>query len=80
MTSVQREGAESGPDRTHEPLTITVSEAADLLGISKTLAYALVRRREIPCIRLGRRVVVPRRALEEMVGSLPSDMRDGKTA
>jgi hypothetical protein len=40
----------------------------------------LVRRREIPCIRLGRRVVVPRRALDEIVGSLPSERRGDKTA
>lgn len=79
-TSAQREGGGFRVDRSQAWLTVTVTEAADLLGISKTLAYALVRRREIPCIRLGRRVVVPRRALDEMVGSLPSERRGDKTA
>jgi excisionase family DNA binding protein len=40
-------------------LTLTVQEAGTLLGISRTLAYDLVRRGEIPSLRIGRRVVVP---------------------
>lgn len=40
-------------------LTITVEEAAELLGISRTSAYLCARRREIPTLRLGRRVLVP---------------------
>jgi excisionase family DNA binding protein len=41
-----------------------------LLGISRDLAYDLVGRRELPSVRLGRRIVVPRRALEEMFSRL----------
>jgi len=48
-------------------LTVTVEEAARLLGISRTLAYELVTRGELPHVRLGRRIVVSRRALELMV-------------
>lgn len=48
-------------------LTLSVREAADLLGISRALAYELVCRGELPAIRLGRRIVVPRQALEAMV-------------
>lgn len=48
-------------------LTVSVEEAAVLLGISRALAYELVRRGELPRLRLGRRVVVPRKALEEFV-------------
>lgn len=43
-------------------LTLTVEEAAQLLGISRALAYELVARHELPSLRLGRRIVVPRRA------------------
>ncbi|MGE0795472.1 MAG: helix-turn-helix domain-containing protein [Acidimicrobiia bacterium] len=49
------------------PLTITVERAGQLLGISRGLAYDLVRRGEIPAIRLGRRVVVPASVIEEML-------------
>ncbi len=50
-------------------LTVSVEEAAVLLGISRALAYDLVRRGELPHLRLGRRVVVPRKALEEFVAT-----------
>jgi excisionase family DNA binding protein len=54
-------------------LTLTVEEAGTLLGISRTLAYELVRRGEIPSLRLGRRVVVPVHALELMVQGFGTD-------
>ena len=52
-------------------LTYTVTEAADLLGISRSSAYECVRRGEIPSLTLGRRVVVPRRALEALLAVEP---------
>lgn len=55
-----------------ERLTLTVDEAAGLLGISRNLAYELVGRGEVPSVRLGRRVLVPRRALEEMLEVAPN--------
>jgi excisionase family DNA binding protein len=51
------------PDR----LTLTVEEAAATLGISRAFAYEAVRRGEIPSIRIGRRVLVPRATLERML-------------
>ena len=48
-------------------LTLTVDDAARLLGISRSLAYELVALGEIPSIRLGRRVLVPRRGLYRLV-------------
>jgi excisionase family DNA binding protein len=49
----------------NERLALSVEEAGALLGISRDLAYDLVARGELPSVRLGRRLVVPRRALEE---------------
>ena len=48
-------------------LTYTVTEAAVLLGISRTTAYECVRRGEIPSLTLGRRVVISRVALERLL-------------
>ena len=48
-------------------LTLTVTEAAELLGISRALAYELAARGELPVLRLGRRIVIPRKALEALV-------------
>lgn len=46
-----------------ERLTLTVTEAAELLGISRGTAYECVRTGEIPSVTFGRRVLVPRRRL-----------------
>lgn len=51
-------------------MTLTVPEAAERLGISRAFAYELVARGEIPFLRLGRRIVIPRRALERMVDAV----------
>jgi excisionase family DNA binding protein len=48
-------------------LVLTVPEAARLLGISRTHAYGLVSRGELVHVRLGRRIVVPRHALETLL-------------
>lgn len=51
-------------------LVVTVAEAAELLGISRAFAYELVARNELPVLRLGRRIVVPKAALLAMLGVL----------
>ncbi len=50
-----------------ERLTYTVPEAAALLGISRDLAYGLVRVGKLRTVRLGRRIVVPKDALAELL-------------
>ena len=52
--------------------TVTVEEAAQMLGISRSSAYECVRRGELRALRLGRRLVVPRAALEELLGGTPA--------
>jgi excisionase family DNA binding protein len=49
-------------------LVVAVPEAARLLGISRAHAYELIARGELEHVRLGRRIVVPRHALERRVG------------
>lgn len=50
-------------------LTLTVEEAAEQLGISRALAYEAVRRREIPSVKIGRRILIPKAALHRMLES-----------
>lgn len=50
-----------------ESLTISVAEAAQLLGLSPNHTWRLVQNGELPSFRLGRRVLVPRKALEQLV-------------
>ncbi len=51
-----------------ELIVHTVTEAAHLLRISRNAAYAAVRARQIPSVRIGRRVLVPRHALLALTG------------
>jgi excisionase family DNA binding protein len=39
-------------------LTMTVEEAAEIIGISRTSAYLCAARGELPTLRFGRRVLV----------------------
>jgi excisionase family DNA binding protein len=57
-----------------ERLTVTVEEAGALLGMSRPLAYELVRRDGLPSLRLGRRSVVPVKALEAVVDRAAGEM------
>lgn len=54
-----------------ERLTLTVEEAATLLGISRAFAYDAVTRGEIPSIRIGRRILVPKAALQRFLQEGP---------
>ncbi len=52
-----------------ERLVLSVAEAGELLGLSRAFAYELVARGELPVVRFGRRIVVPKAALLELLGS-----------
>ncbi len=49
-------------------LTLTVNEVAKLLGLGRSSTYQAVRTGEIPCIKVGRRYLVPVTALREWLG------------
>jgi len=48
-------------------LALSVPEVAELLRISRAFAYELVARRELPALRLGRRLVVSRQVIEALL-------------
>jgi excisionase family DNA binding protein len=47
--------------------TLSVEEAGRLLGISRGAAYAHAKSGAIPTIKLGKRVLVPKAALEKLL-------------
>jgi excisionase family DNA binding protein len=47
--------------------TITVEQAGQALGICRNAAYAAAGRGEIPVIRIGRRLLVPKAAFERLL-------------
>ena len=55
-----------------EPLAYTVPDVGRRLGISRSTAYDAARRGEIPTISVGRRLLVPRAALERMLSTCES--------
>jgi excisionase family DNA binding protein len=52
-----------------EPDTLTIEETAKRLRIGLNSAYAGARSGEIPVIRIGRRLLVPRPALEALLAA-----------
>lgn len=50
-------------------VTLTVGEAAAVLGISRSSAYEAVRVGQIPALNFGKRLVVPLAALEAITGA-----------
>jgi excisionase family DNA binding protein len=51
----------------HQRETLSVEETAKVLGISRSTAYELARTGEIPSLRLGRRLLVPRIGLTRLL-------------
>ena len=52
-----------------EKLTMTASEAAEALQVSKPVIYELCRLEDFPVIRIGRKVLIPREQLQDWVNA-----------
>jgi excisionase family DNA binding protein len=50
-----------------ESLTLTIPQAAELLGISVSKVYEAARAGDLPTVKIGARVLVSRRRLEELI-------------
>jgi excisionase family DNA binding protein len=61
--------ADQPPDEADLPLLLSVPQAARLLGVGTTFGWTMVNKGEIPSVRLGRRVLVPRAAIERIADS-----------
>ena len=54
-----------------EKLTLSIEEAAAAIGIGRNLCYSRAKAGQIPTIRIGRRLLVPRRALDKLLEGGP---------
>jgi len=61
----------NGKSPVAQSLTLTIPEAARLLGISVSKAYEAARLGNLPTLRVGTRVLVSRRRLQELVDGRP---------
>jgi excisionase family DNA binding protein len=46
---------------------LTVKQVASELGLSTNTVYEAIRRKEIPSVKIGRKIFVSRQALERML-------------
>lgn len=53
------------------PSVLTVAEAAKILRLAKNTCYGAIHRGELPAFRVGRRLLVPRDALERLLFAAP---------
>lgn len=61
---------------TNAPDVLTVEQVAELLRISRGSAYEGVRTGEIPALRVGRTIRVPKYRLQELLGG-DAEQRNG---
>jgi excisionase family DNA binding protein len=54
--------------------TYSVVEAAALLGIGRNGAYEAIARGDLPAIRLGKRLVVPKATVNRMLGIVEGEV------
>jgi excisionase family DNA binding protein len=63
---------------TQECMTVTVEEAGRMLGIGRGTAYQAAKSGEIPTIRIGTRLLVPRAQINRMLGLENSESPAGQ--
>jgi excisionase family DNA binding protein len=61
---------------TDERLTYSVRETAQVLGLSRNSVYQGCLKGEIPSIRIGKRILIPKARLERLLGN--SEARSGE--
>lgn len=61
-----------------EKLLLKPSEAAEVLGIGRSLMYELIARREIPSVRLGRCLRVSTESLQQWIREREKERQDGR--
>lgn len=71
QTDLGRAGM-TGNDAVVHKRTVSVSEFADMVGISRSLAYQLVAESRVRSVRINRRIVIPLSAVELFLGDVAS--------
>ena len=61
-----------------ERQTLKIEEAAKILGISRNTAYDAVKTGQLPTIKLGKRLLVPKVALDRMLANVAPELGAAK--
>jgi excisionase family DNA binding protein len=67
LSSAERPTWERLLNRDSQCATVTIETTGKLLGLSRAAAYQAARNGEIPTIRFGRRLLVPKTALRRLL-------------
>lgn len=78
-TADQLERVQSMQD-TDLRLTLTVEEAAHALGVNPSTVYDYARQRQIPHVRIGKRLIIPRTALMDWLNGAAEQTRRGQAS
>ena len=65
---------ETNHDSHYPRVLISVTEAARAIGVSRSFAYELVASGHLISVRLGRRVLVPVSAIDDLVARSRADL------
>lgn len=57
------------------PDILTIPQVAEALGIGKKAAYALVKNHIIPALYVGNKIIVPKYALVEYMGTARNNVK-----
>ena len=61
-------------------LALTVKDTAEMLGLSRASVYQGVRTGEIPHVRIGKRILIPRRTLERILDGMEKTIKQANAA
>ena len=59
------------PDKPEQRLVYEVPEAGAMLGLSRNASYDAAKRGDIPTIRIGKLIRVPKLAFQRMLDAVP---------
>ncbi len=54
-------------DNNDQKYFLSVKELAAILPVSQTLIYERIARKKIPCLRIGRRILIPASYVQEIL-------------
>jgi excisionase family DNA binding protein len=80
LMSDSRRSEPQPPRRMPDRVLLTVEEAAEQLGIGRTLMYKLIAHGEVESIRIGRLRRVPTSAIQDYARRLSGDAPSGNAA
>ena len=59
----------------NDKVALSITEAAEALGVSRSMMYQLIYREDFPAFKVGTRTLIPKKGLEEWVNKQPKSFK-----